>query len=81
MCASSMPFKNHSSGQMLVAVVLLTGKIQVTASVEAYQKCQVSKMKRFAKIANGWKLFTTFAKRSILDVWQGSEEKLEISIS
>ena len=30
-------------------------------------------MKRFAKIVNGYKLLTIFTKRSILDVWQGSE--------
>ena len=30
-------------------------------------------MERFAKVVNGWKLLIIFAKRSILDVWQGSE--------
>ena len=34
---------------------------------------RTSKMKRFAKIVNNWKPLTFFAKRSILDVWQGSE--------
>ena len=34
---------------------------------------QTSKMEHFAKIVNGWKPFTTFAKHSILDVSQGSE--------
>ena len=33
----------------------------------------LSKMKCFAKIVNGWKLLTIFAKLFILDVWQGSE--------
>ena len=37
---------------------------------EPYQK---SKMVRFAKIVNGLKLLTIFAKSSILDVWLGSE--------
>ena len=37
---------------------------------EAYSEpCQTSKMKCFAKIINGLKLLTIFAKRSILDVW------------
>ena len=27
----------------------------------------------FSKILNGWKLLFIIAKRSILDVWQGSE--------
>ena len=31
------------------------------------------KMEHFAKIINGFQPFTIFAKRSILDVWQGSE--------
>ena len=30
-------------------------------------------MKRFAKIVNGIKALTIFAKCSILDVWHGSE--------
>ena len=34
---------------------------------------QIFKMGRFAKIINGKKSLTNFAKRSILDVWQGSE--------
>ena len=34
---------------------------------------QVSKMECFAKIVNSWKSLTIFAKRSILDAWQGSE--------
>ena len=41
---------------------------------EAYSEpCQTSKMERFAKIINSFQPLTTFAKRSILDVWQGSE--------
>ena len=36
------------------------------------EPCQ-SKMHSFAKIVNGWKLLTISIKRSILDVWQGSE--------
>ena len=35
-------------------------------------------MERFVKILNGYKLFGIFAKRSILDVWQGSECAFEI---
>ena len=34
---------------------------------------QKSKMELFAKIVNGWKLLTNFAKSSILDTWLGSE--------
>ena len=30
-------------------------------------------MERFAKLVDGFELLTIFAKRSILDVWQGSE--------
>ena len=30
-------------------------------------------MERFAKIVNGYQLLTIFTKRSILDIWQGSE--------
>ena len=30
-------------------------------------------MRRFAKIANGWKPLNIFTKSSILDVWLGSE--------
>ena len=35
--------------------------------------CQTFKIGRFAKIVNGYKALTIFAKRSILDVLQVSE--------
>ena len=34
---------------------------------------QSSKMERFAKIVDDFKLLTIFAKRSILGAWPGSE--------
>ena len=34
---------------------------------------RASNMELLAKIVNGWKPFTVFAKSSILDVWLGSE--------
>ena len=37
------------------------------------EPCQTSKMECFAKIVNGLKLLIIFAKRSVLDVWQGSK--------
>ena len=41
---------------------------------EAYSEpCQASKMERFAKQVNVFQPLTFFAKRSILNVWQGSE--------
>ena len=41
---------------------------------EAYLKlCQTSKMELFVKIWNGFQLLTIFVKRSILNIWQGSE--------
>ena len=40
---------------------------------EAYsEQCQTSRMEHFGKIVEGFELSTIFAKRSILDVWQGS---------
>ena len=41
------------------------------------QPCQTSNMERFAKIANGFQPLTIFAKHSILDVWQSSENTHE----
>ena len=42
--------------------------------LEVYSdSCQISKMKRFAKIINSFKPLTIFTKHSILDIWQGSE--------
>ena len=39
---------------------------------EAYlRSCQTSMMKYFPKIVKGFQPLTIFAKRSILDVWQG----------
>ena len=34
---------------------------------------QISEMEFFAEIGNGWKPLTSFARKSILDVYQGSE--------
>ena len=34
---------------------------------------QTSKMERFARIVNGWKLLAIFIKSCILDIWLGSE--------
>ena len=45
-----------------------------TTSTDAYSEpCQTSKMGHFAEMVNDWKLLRNFAKRSILDIWQGSE--------
>ena len=35
--------------------------------------CQTSKMERFSKIVNAWKLLTIFTEHSSLDVCQGSK--------
>ena len=40
---------------------------------------QMSKMERFVKIVNYWKLLTIFAKHSILEVWKISEYASELS--
>ena len=37
------------------------------------EQIQTSNMKYFAETVNAWKPLTIFPKRSILDVWQGSE--------
>ena len=34
--------------------------------------CQTSKMERFAKLVSSFQPLSIFAKRSILDIWQGS---------
>ena len=44
------------------------------------EKCQTSKMERFAKIVNSWKPLTIFAQRYILDVWQNSEYTFGMSL-
>ena len=38
-----------------------------------FRTCQTSKMERFTKILNDWKALISFAKRPVLDVWQGSK--------
>ena len=41
---------------------------------EAYSEhIHASKIERFAKIDKGWIALTAFTKRSVLDVWLGSE--------
>ena len=42
-------------------------------SVSYSETCQTCKMEYFAKIVNGFETLTIFAKRSVLDVWQGFE--------
>ena len=43
-------------------------------SAEAYSEpCQASKMKHFGKNVNSLQFLNSFAKSSILDVWQESE--------
>ena len=37
------------------------------------EHCQIFKMERFAKAVDGLKPWTIFGKRTILDVWQGSD--------
>ena len=49
-------------------------KCAVKRWFKAYSEhCQTSKMERFENIIEGFEPLTVFAKRSILDVWQGSE--------
>ena len=38
-----------------------------------WEPCLTSMMKRFAKTVNDFQQLAIFAKRSIIDVWQGSE--------
>ena len=42
--------------------------------------CQISKIKIVAKIGNKFELLLILGKRSLLDVWQGSEYASETSL-
>ena len=44
-----------------------------------WEPIRASKMELFVKIANGFQLFTIFARSSILDIWQVSKYALLIS--
>ena len=59
---------------MIFCVVLLS---RVCTSYTINQRRlwnqSIIRMDFFAKIVNGWKLLTIFAKSSVLDVWLGSE--------
>ena len=56
-------------------------KIRKCIPAEAHSEpSQLSKKEYFAKIINGWKLSTIFAKNSILDVWQGSEYAFDLDV-
>ena len=49
--------------------------------LEAYSEpYQISKIERFAKMVDGWKPLTIFAKRSFLVVWQSSEHASDIGM-
>ena len=53
---------------------LFSGSEQIAyCSETSSDHCQISKMEGFEKVVDGFELFSIFAKRSILDVWQGSE--------
>ena len=49
------------------------------ASEANSESCQTSMMELFAKIVKNEKLFTIFAKSSILDIRQGSEYASELA--
>ena len=42
------------------------------------EPCQASKMELFAKLVNGWKLFTVLTESSIIDAWRGSQHSTVI---
>ena len=47
-------------------------------TVEVYSEpCEISEMKHFEKLINGYFLLTIFVKLSILDVWKVSEDTSE----
>ena len=46
---------------------------KITSTAKSHIIFCHSKMERFAKMVNGWKPLTIFAKSSILYVWLGSE--------
>ena len=48
-------------------------------SVSYSETCQTCKMEYFAKIVNGFETLTIFAKRSVLDVWQGLNTPLAVT--
>ena len=55
---------------------LPTGNLTYVFAEGNSEPCQTSKMERLGKMGNGQKLLTVLAKRTILDVWQGSDRSL-----
>ena len=47
--------------------------MKVSKSETYWEPCQTTKIENFVTLVNGVYPFTTFAKCSILDIWQGSE--------
>lgn len=47
---------------------------------ENSEPCKRTKMNHFAQIIKGEKQLTNFQKRSILDVWQGSDMPLNLLV-
>ena len=63
----------YSHFQILQIVYFPFRENRVYISETHPEPCQISKTERFAKIVNEKKLLITFAKRSVLDVWESSE--------
>ena len=53
---------------------MFSGSEQIAyCSETSSDHCQISKMECFEKVVDGFELFSIFAKRSILEAWQGCE--------
>ena len=66
-------FEGSYSAVATVSWKVLQASILGPLSGAYSERCQTSKMKRFAKRVHGIKPLTIFAKRCLLNVWQGSE--------
>ena len=52
---------------------LIQNDINKMGILQTYIQNSVKHEVLFLKVDNGWKLWSSFAKRTILDVWQGFE--------
>ena len=64
---------------LIIESKLVVSFVSFNSFRRVFRTLPTSRIERFAKIVNGWKPLTIFAKRSILDVWHGCKYAFEFT--
>ena len=64
---------------LIIESKLVVSFVSFNSFRRVFRTLPTSRIERFAKIVNGWKPLTIFAKRSVLDVWHGCNHAFEFT--